>query len=94
MTRAETLERAKAIVTGKREKEYGDPEDSFRMIAELWSAYLKKYIKPEDVAIMMILLKVARVQGKGGTEDCFVDMAGYSACGCEIWARSRANTER
>ena len=37
-------------------------------------------INPEDVA-MMALLKIARVQTGSGTADCFVDLAGYAACG-------------
>ena len=30
------------------------------------------------------LLKIARIQGNRATGDCFVDLAGYSACGGEL----------
>lgn len=34
--------------------------------------------------MMMALLKVARIRSGTGTEDSFVDLAGYAACGGEI----------
>lgn len=34
MNRANTLERAKEIVCGHRENEYGSPEDNFKTIAD------------------------------------------------------------
>jgi hypothetical protein len=37
-----------------------------------------------DVAMMMALLKIARIQSGTATEDSFVDLAGYAACGGEI----------
>ena len=44
-----------------------------------------KAISPEDVAMMMALLKIARIRNGGGSGDSFVDLAGYAACGGEIW---------
>lgn len=46
-----------------------------------------KVIFPEDVAMMMSLLKIARIRNGGGSGDSFVDLAGYAACGGEIWAQ-------
>lgn len=84
MTREETLERAKACVCGKRQEDYGTPEDNFGEIAKFWSDYLGFGLTAEDVAIMMILLKIARIMSGRGTNDCWVDIAGYAACGCEV----------
>lgn len=42
------------------------------------------YISATDVAMMMALLKIARIKNGGGTGDSFVDLAGYAACGGEI----------
>lgn len=84
MKRKEILETAAHIVSGQRETDYGTPEDSFQNIAALWSAYLSTNISSIDVAVMMILLKVARMYGGAGTEDTWVDIAGYAACGGEI----------
>lgn len=53
MTRAETLETAKKCVCGQRESDYGSPEDNFKTIADLWSAYKKVEITPVDVVMMM-----------------------------------------
>lgn len=88
MTREEILNKAKQCVCGQREQDYGTPESNFQLIADLWNDYLyqdfKKVISPTDVAMMMALLKIARIRNGGGTGDSFVDLAGYAACGGEI----------
>jgi hypothetical protein len=79
------LERAIKEVNSK-DKEHGDTEQSFRMIADLWSIYVKhahtvhaeSWVTPHDVAQLMILIKVAR-SVYGYSEDNFVDTAGYAA---------------
>ena len=88
MTRTQTLRKANKIVTGKREEAYGKPEDNFAAIAALWSDYLGAEIGACDVANMMILLKVARMGGKG-TSDCYVDICGYAAIGNEMFTASQ-----
>lgn len=92
MIRGFFLDEAKRIVEGEREKAYGDVEDNFDAIARLWEAYKGIPFSPLDVAVMMILLKVARIRA-GGTYDCFVDIAGYSACGGEIWEKRREKND-
>ena len=87
VSRADILDRAKAIVTGEREKQYGKLEDNFAIIAELWGAYTGYKFSPVDVAMMMALLKVARIKTGVGTVDSFVDLAGYAACAGEIAGR-------
>ena len=88
MKRDEILDTAAKITKGERETQYGGPEDNFRKIAELWSAYLSKgedvFLTAEDVAVMMILFKVGRLTTGGGSADTWVDIAGYAACGGEI----------
>ena len=78
------LKKAMEIVTGNKEKDYGSPEDNFKLIAELWSIYLRADVSPVDVAMMMSLLKIARISTGVFKEDSFVDLAGYAACGYEI----------
>ena len=46
-------------------------------------------ITPKDVAMMMALLKIARIKNGGGTGDSFVDLAGYAACAGEIYSNRR-----
>ncbi len=84
MSREEVLEAAKVCVCGKREQDYGSPENNFATIAALWEAYTGHKYTPVDVAMMMALLKIARIKSGGGTGDSFVDLAGYAACGGEL----------
>lgn len=93
MTRAETLDKAKKCVCGQRENDYGSPEDNFLTIAKLWSAYKNVDFSANDVAMMMALLKIARIRTGTATEDSFVDLAGYAACGAEIVTTNRINTK-
>jgi len=90
MTRAETLEKARRAVCGEREGEYGSPEDNFARIAKLWNAYLgSEIVNAVDVSMMMSLLKIARVKTGKGSDDSFIDLAGYAACGAEIQSKER-----
>lgn len=92
MTRKETLNNALKCVCGERQDQYGTPEDNFGRIAKLWTDYLGHVVTPVDVAMMMALLKIARVKTGTATDDSFVDLAGYAACGAEIReAQNRSN---
>lgn len=92
LTRADILHAAEKCVCGQREQDYGTPEDNFETIAELWETYLRHacvdeaggvYIDANDVAMMMALLKIARIAAGGGKADSWIDLAGYAACGAE-----------
>lgn len=93
MTRAEMLDKAKKIVTGKREEEYGNPENNFKAIGQLWSIYLwNKYgdnfneaLTARDVADLMILFKIGRLTTGNGSIDSYIDIAGYAACAAELF---------
>ena len=74
------LEKAKQIVDEDRRKEYGDVKDGFQKIADLWSAYLGTPITVHQVAHMMILTKVARLQHNPSHLDSITDIVGYSLC--------------
>ncbi len=84
MTRAEILKKAEQCVCGQREQDYGSPENNFQEIADLWTAYTGVRFTAADVAMMMALFKIARIKTGTATEDSFVDLAGYAACGGEI----------
>ena len=83
MKRAEILEQARKCVCGEREHEYGKPENNFALIGNLWEAYTGMHYGAKDVAMMLALLKVARIKA-GVKGDSFVDLAGYAACAGEI----------
>ena len=87
--RKEILTTAINTVCGQREQDYGSPEDNFKIIAGMWGAYLGTEINAVDVAMMMGLLKIARIKTGTGTMDSFADLAGYAACGGEIAMRMR-----
>ena len=84
-TRQRVLKEAEKCVCGKREQDYGEPEDSFQKIGTFWTAYLNYAVKidAEDVAAMMALLKIARICMNNLHFDSWVDLAGYAACGAE-----------
>lgn len=77
------LDEAKRLTSRDRQKNYGHPVDNFRRIADLWNSYLmnRKYpedhIAIEDVAWMMVLLKIAR-DLNSPTRDNLVDTVGYT----------------
>lgn len=88
--RETVLEEAKRCICQDRQNQYGAPEDSFFTIAQFWSTYLvgegklNHILSKDDVAIMMVLLKVARTNGHTHHVDNYVDMAGYAALAAEL----------
>jgi hypothetical protein len=85
--REKLLRKAAQIVEGQRDEQYGSPEDSFNAVAVHWNRYLESANEPlqaGDVAVMMILLKIARLETGGLKQtDTWLDIAGYAACGFE-----------
>jgi hypothetical protein len=91
MTKEEILKKAKELVTGDRNETHGDAYRNHADIAEFWNIFLDKKLQPmaditaEDVALMMVLMKISRNnQGKKSNIDNFIDMCGYAAIAGEI----------
>lgn len=88
MDRAEILNTASEYVTKDRDEAYGTPENNFRKIAGFWNEYLSDRLEcgitSEDVAIMMCLLKIARIASGQTKDDNYIDLAGYAACAGEL----------
>lgn len=88
----ELLADAAAIVEGDRAAQHGPKERNHQNIADHWNAYLGTRLGPAqeitalDVALMMVLLKVARTKAGDGRDnrDNYVDMAGYAGVAGEI----------
>jgi len=75
------LQEAQEIIFGARNASYGHPRDNFQNITDLWNAYLKdigREITLMDHAVMMILLKCARLKNGVYHRDSVVDIAGYA----------------
>jgi hypothetical protein len=88
VTRSEILDTAREYVTQDRAATHGDAERNFNLIADYWTAYLdlNRQISASDVAVMMTLLKIARIRSNPHHLDNWVDACGYMACGGEIAA--------
>ena len=91
VTKKEILAKASDLISNDRNKSHGDAFNNHAEIAEFWNIFLDKKLNPmasitaDDVAIMMILLKISRhTQGDKNNMDNFVDMAGYAAIAGEI----------
>jgi hypothetical protein len=88
--RVEALREAAKIIDGDRNAQYGDPEDNFDRTARIWSVILNHQVTAEDVAMMMIGLKVARYAANSGFQgDTWIDIAGYAGCGYEVGKKAR-----
>lgn len=89
------LQQAISITTGDRNAAYGNPEDNFANIAAYWSSYLTQATKvailltPQDIAHMMILMKVARLATNPAHYDSLLDIAGYAACGADCYVAAQ-----
>jgi hypothetical protein len=84
MKRSEILDTAKQYVNVDRAAAHGDAERNFSMIALFWSAHLDHPVTAADVAVMMTLMKLARIKANPAHLDSWVDGCGYLACGGEI----------
>lgn len=77
------LQEATAAVYGPRQAAYGHPSENFGRTARLWTAYLGERVPggltAPDVAMLMVLLKMARLMESPTHRDSMVDMAGYTA---------------
>ena len=87
--KADFLNAAQAAVAD-RGLNYGKPEDNFARIATRWRAHIfNRYgidapLDAVSVAMMMIDMKLARLENCPGHTDSWVDAIGYAACGGEL----------
>jgi thiol-disulfide isomerase/thioredoxin len=85
--RVEVLDEAAKLITGDRNKSYGEPTDNFRDIAAVWNVQLghklSQPIEPGDVAAMMVGMKLVRMKAQP-KRDNWTDIAGYAGCGYEV----------
>lgn len=100
LNREEILEQALKNVTHDSDDYYGEPEDNFGIISDLWTTYINGYfgssisVSPEDVAVMMCLFKIGRMAGGDFNPDSYIDLAGYAACAGEVAGRSYKAIEK
>ena len=70
------LEEANRLVEGSRSNDYGSPSDNHERIATLWSVLFEQEITARQVALAMVLVKVAR-EVHSPKRDNLVDGAAY-----------------
>ena len=80
------LQRAESTITGQRQTDYGDKRQNFTQIAMMLQGLLApkllptSRITPEDVALIMIMVKAARLAKSPDHNDSWLDIAGYAGC--------------
>lgn len=80
------LVQAEDLINGQRQKDYGDKLQNFAQIAMLWQGTLAmklapgQRITPEDVALCMMQVKIARLAKSPDHKDSIIDIAGYAGC--------------
>ena len=62
----------------QRGQEYGTPADNLKRISTLWSMHIGFELSEYDVAIMMVMLKLAR-NANDHKDDNLLDAAAYLA---------------
>jgi aminoglycoside phosphotransferase (APT) family kinase protein len=96
--RSEILNEAINLINGDRNAHYGDPLEDFQTIGTFWTTYLTRTmeargvldIRPHDVAVLMDLLKIARISWTPEKRDHWADLAGYAGCGWDCVVRQDA----
>ena len=91
MKATEVAAQAAKLLAGDRDRTHGNKRDNHDNIAALWDAYARRKwklppgtITGTDVALMMVLLKVARTLAGAHNADDYVDAVGYSAIAGEL----------
>lgn len=81
------LDEIKRILT-EREAQHGDPKENLGRIAAYWSNYLGLNLSETDVALMMMLMKMGRLNTGTLKTDSVRDLTGYAAIATGL-SRSR-----
>lgn len=92
MDRKECLDAAKQCVCSDRDQQYGTPQKNITKIAELWSIFKGVKFSPQDVCVMMALLKIARISSGQSKDDNYIDACGYLSLSCELETEDSTGT--
>ena len=90
MKALDVLERAISLIHGQRAKDYGDAQSSFQRMADLVNPIVKKAdgnLSASDMALVMIQVKIARLQESPNHADSWIDIAGYAGLGAQLALR-------
>lgn len=82
--KAQNLLRTASDTLRSRGAHYGTMRENHQRIADIWAVILQQRVTPEQVALCMAGLKIARLVQSPDHEDSWLDLAGYAAVGAEI----------
>jgi len=85
-TRIELLTEAASLTSGDRQKDYGNPVDNMRHIAQIFNAITGHNIKTSEVPVFHMATKLARMQTSPNKRDHYIDVMAYAgiAYECEV----------
>jgi uncharacterized HAD superfamily protein len=95
--RGDLLRESLALIDGDRNATYGDPHQDFQRTAEMLTVLKRHKLLPDarfeahEVAEIMNLVKLSRLQWSPGKRDHWADIAGYAGCGHEAYERTLGN---
>lgn len=93
------LQQAEATINGPRQNDYGDKLTNFSQISMMVQGLLAhkllpdSRITPEDITLIMIIVKMARLAKSPDHYDSILDIAGYAGCYDHI-QKDRANRRK
>ena len=67
-----------AEIVAQRRQQYGPPAEHFEQVARRWSLTLGTAVRPEQVLLCQLDLKLVRLAHDPGHRDSLVDLIGYS----------------
>lgn len=71
------ISRAIPLVYGDRQSTYGHPSEDFARTAGMWKALFGWDVRPEDVPLAMVTVKLSRLRQTPDHQDSMTDVAGY-----------------
>ena len=92
MNKNELLDACK-VALNSRGQHYGKVLENHNRIAKIWSIILGSDVTEEQVALMMVGLKVARLIETPDHQDSILDIAGYAAVMSECVEEKKTKTK-
>ena len=91
--RDKIIHRAQSLISGARSSVYGPALLNHERIAAIWSVLLEKKITPQEVALCMVGVKLARLAETQDHDDSYADLIGYAALAHEFGISSKRNQQ-
>ena len=93
MNRLDILKTAYSLTSGDRNQTHGDAYEQHKRVADTVNALLGLNLKASDVAIIMAVVKMARIYSGGHNIDDYIDGAAYMGIAGECKEVENDNTQ-